>query len=325
MRLSRRAALRLAAAAASLEAAPRIASAQAYPARPVRILVGFAPGGGVDIIARLLAQWLAERLGQPFIVENRPGAGTNIATEAVVRAPADGYTLLLACLPNAINATLYQNLKFNFVRDITPVAGIARDTFLVVVNPSVPAQTLPELIAYVRANPARIHMASAGVGSGNHIFGELFQSVTGIKLVHVPYRGAAPALVDLLAGQMHVMFAPASISIAHIRAGRLRALAVMTATRLAQLPDIPAVAEFVPGFEASYWLGLGAPRDTPARIVDTLNREVNAALADPGIKARLEAHESAAIPGSPADFARLIADETERWGKLIRNVGIKAE
>src|SRR5262249_11688741 len=239
MRPSRREALRLAAAAAALGAAPQIASAQAYPARPGRIRVGFAPGGGLAILARPRAQWPRERLGQQFVVENRPGAGTNIATEAVVRAPADGYTLLLACLPNAVNATLYDNLKFNFVRDVTPVAGIARDTFLVVVNPSVPAQTLPELIAYVRANPARIHMASAGVGSGNHIFGELFQSVTGIKLVHVPYRGAAPALVDLLAGQMHVMFAPASISIAHIRAGRLRALAVMTATRLAQLPDIP--------------------------------------------------------------------------------------
>jgi tripartite-type tricarboxylate transporter receptor subunit TctC len=315
----------MAAAAAIVAAAPRLASAQAYPARAVRIVVGFAPGGGTDIVARLLAQWLSDRLGQPFVVENRPGAGTNIATEAVVRAPADGYTLLLACLPNAFNATLYENLKFNFVRDITPVAGIARDTFLVVVNPSVPAQTLPQFIAYARANPGRINMASAGIGSGNHVFGELFQSVTGVKLVHVPYRGAAPALVDLLAGQMHVMFAPASISIEHIRAGRLRALAVMTATRSPQLADVPAVAEFVPGFEASYWLGLGAPRNTPAGIVDTLNREVNAALADPKIKARLEAHEAAAIPGSPAEFARLIADDTERWGNVIRTARIKAE
>jgi tripartite-type tricarboxylate transporter receptor subunit TctC len=317
--------LRLAAAAAALVAAPRRAAALVYPTRPVRILVGFAPGGGTDIVARLLAQWLGDRLHQPFIVENRPGAGTNIATEAVVRAPADGYTLLLACLPNAFNATLYENLKFNFVRDIMPVAGIARDTFLVVVNPSVPAHTLPEFIAYARANPGRINMGSAGVGSGNHIFGELFQSVTDTKLVHVAYRGAAPALVDLLAGQMQVMFAPATISIEHIRTGRLLALAVMTARRAPQLPDIPTVAEFVPGFEASYWLGLAAPRGAPAEIVDTLNREVNAALADPAIKAKFDAHESIPIPGTAADFARLVADETERWGKVIRSAGIKAE
>jgi tripartite-type tricarboxylate transporter receptor subunit TctC len=325
MNLRRREALRLAAAAALLAAAPRLASAQAYPTRTARIMVGFAPGGGTDIIARLMAQWLSERLGQQFVVENRPGAGTNIATEAVARAPADGYTLLLACLPNAFNATLYENLKFNFVRDIAPVAAIARDTFLVVVNPSLPAKTLPEFLAYARANPGRINMASAGVGSGNHVFGELFQSATGVKLVHVPYRGAAPALVDLLGGQMHVMFAPASISIEHIRAGRLRALAVMTAARSPQLPDVPAVAEFVPGFEASYWLGLAAPRNTPAVVVATLNREVNAALADPRIKARLETHESSPMPGTPADFGKLIADETERWGKVIRTAGIKAE
>ncbi len=325
MTLRRREVLRLAAAAAALAAAPRVASAQGYPTRPVRIMVGFAPGGGTDIVARLMAQWLSERLGQQFVVENRPGAGTNIATEAVVRAPADGYTLLLACLPNAFNATLYDNLKFNFVHDIAPVAGIARDTFLVVVNPSVPAQTLPEFIAYARANPGKINMGSAGVGSGNHIFGELFQSATGVKLVHVPYRGAAPALVDLLADQTQVMFAPASISIGHIRAGRLRALAVMTATRAPQLPDVPTVAEFVPGFEASYWLGVGAPRGTPAGIVDTLNREINAALADPKIEAQLEAHESSVIPGSPAAFGKLIADDTERWGRVIRTAGIKAE
>jgi tripartite-type tricarboxylate transporter receptor subunit TctC len=325
MRLPRRDVLRLATTAAALAAAPRTASALGYPTRTVRILVGFAPGGGTDIVARLLAQWLADRLGQPFVVENRPGAGTNIATEAVVRAPADGYTLLLACLPNAFNATLYENLKFNFVRDITPIAGLARDTFLVVVHPSVPAQTLPEFIAYARANPGRINMGSAGVGSGNHIFGELFQSATGVKLVHVPYRGAAPALVDLLAGQMQVMFAPATISIEHIRTRRLRALAVMTARRAPQLPEVPTVAEFIPGFEASYWLGLGAPRGTPAAIVDTLNREVNAALADAGIKAKFDAHESTTIPGTPADFAKLIADETERWGNVIRTAGIKAE
>jgi tripartite-type tricarboxylate transporter receptor subunit TctC len=283
----------------------------------VHIIVGFAPGGGIDIMARLIGSWLSNHLGQQVVVENRPGAGTNIATEAVARAPADGHTLLLACLPNAVNATLYNNLKFNFLRDIMPVAGIARDTFLVVVNPAVPATTLPEFIAYARVNPGSINMASAGIGSGNHVFGELFKSMTGVNLVHVPYRGAAPAF--------QVMFAPASILIEHIRAGRLRALAVMTATRSPQLPDIPAVAEFVPGFAASYWSGLGAPRNTSAEIVESLNREVNSALADPAIKTRLEALDASAMPGSPADFGKLIADETERWGKVIRTTGIKAE
>jgi tripartite-type tricarboxylate transporter receptor subunit TctC len=291
----------------------------------VHLIVGFAPGGGTDITARMIAAWLSDHLGQQFIVENRPGAGTNIATEAVVRAPADGYTLLLAGLPNASNAALYDNLRFDFVRDIVPVAGIARDFFLVAVNPALPANTLPELIAYARANPGKIYMGSAGIGSGNHLFGEMFKSATGVNLVHVPYRGAGPALVDLLGGRMQVMFAPLSIAVEHVRAGRLRALAVMTATRLPQLPDLPAVAEFVPGFEASFWAGLGAPRHTPAAIVDRLNREVNAALADPAIKARLEAHGAEGMPGSPADFGKLIADETERWGKLIRAAGIKAE
>jgi tripartite-type tricarboxylate transporter receptor subunit TctC len=284
----------------------------------VHIIVGFAPGGGIDINARLIGSWLSNRLGQQVVVENRPGAGTNIATEAVVRAFADGYTLLLACLPNAVNATLYDNLKFNFLRDIMPVAGIARDTFLVVVNRAVPAATLPEFIAYARVNSGKINMGSAGIGSGNHVFGELFKSMTGVNLVHVPYRGAAPALVDLLGGKTQVMFAPASILIEHIRTGRLRALGVLTATRSPQLPDIPTVAEFVPGLEASYWSGLGA-------IVESLNREVNAALADSTIKARLEALDASAMPGSPADFGKLIADETERWGKVIRTTGIKAE
>ena len=284
MKLLRREFLQLAAGAGALPVLLRMAKAQAYPSRPVHIIVGFAPGGGTDIMARLIGSWLSDRLGQQVLVENRPGAGTNIATEAVVCAPADGYTLLLACLPNAFNATLYNNLKFNFVRDIAPVASIARDTFLVVVNPAVPAQALPEFIAYARANPGRINMASAGIGSGNHVFGELFKSMIGVDLVHVPYRGAAPALVDLLGGKTQVMYAPASISVEHIRAGQLRALAVMTATRSPQLPDLPAVAEFVPGYEASYWTGLGAPRNTPAEIVDRLNREVNAALADPTIK-----------------------------------------
>ena len=323
MKLPRRRFLYLAAAAVALAALPRTANAEAYPLRPVRIIVGFAPGGGTDIMARLIGSGLSSRLGQQVVVENRPGAGTNIATEAVVRAPADGYTLLLACLPNAINATLYD--KFNFLHDIMPIAGIARDAFLVVVNPAVPATTLPEFIAYARVNPGRINMASAGIGSGNHVFGELFKSMTGVNLVHVPYRGAAPALVDLLGGKTQVIFAPASILIEHIRAGRLRALGVLTATRLPQLPDIPAVAEFVPGYEASYWSGLGAPRNTPTEIVDSLNREVNAALADPVIKARLEALDASAMPGSPADFGKLIADETERWGKVIHTTGIKAE
>jgi tripartite-type tricarboxylate transporter receptor subunit TctC len=325
MQFSRRKFLHLAAAAVALADLPRTANAEAYPSHPVHIIVGFAPGGGTDIMARLIGNWLSNRLGQQVVVENRPGAGTNIATEAVVRAPADGYTLLLACLPNAINPTLYDNLKFNFLRDIMPVAGIARDAFLVVVNPAVPSTTLPEFIAYVRVNPGRINVASAGVGSGNHVFGELFKSMTGVSLVHVPYRGAAPALVDLLGGKTQVMFAPASILIEHIRAGRLRALGVLTATRSPQLPDIPAVAEFVPGFEASYWTGLGAPRNTPAAIVESLNREVNAALADPAIKARLEALDASSMPGSPADFGKLIADETERWSKVIRTTGIKAE
>ena len=325
MKLLRREFLQLAAGAGALPVLLRMAKAQAYPSRPVHIIVGFAPGGGTDIMARLIGSWLSDRLGQQVLVENRPGAGTNIATEAVVCAPADGYTLLLACLPNAFNATLYNNLKFNFVRDIAPVASIARDTFLVVVNPAVPAGALPEFIAYARASPGRINMASAGIGSGNHVFGELFKSMIGVDLVHVPYRGVAPALVDLLGGKTQVMFAPASISVEHIRAGQLRALAVMTATRSPQLPDLPAVAEFVPGYEASYWTGLGAPRNTPAEIVDRLNREVNAGLADPTIKARLEALDASAMPGSPADFGKLIADETERWGKVIRIAGIKAE
>jgi tripartite-type tricarboxylate transporter receptor subunit TctC len=317
--------LQLAAGALALPALARVAAAQAWPARPVHLIVGFAPGGGTDITARMIGGWLAERLGQQFVVENRPGAGTNLATEAVVRAPADGYTLLLAGLPNASNAALYDNLKFNFVRDITPVAGIARDFFLVAVNPALPAHTLPEFIAYARANPGKVNMASAGVGSGNHIFGELFKSMTGVNLVHVPYRGAGPALVDLLGGQMHVMFAPLSIAVGHVRTGRLRALAVMTASRLRHLPDVPTVAEFVPGYEASFWAGLGAPKNTPATIVETLNREVNAALADPTIKARLEQHGAEGMPGSPAEFGKLIADETERWGKVIRTAGIKAE
>jgi tripartite-type tricarboxylate transporter receptor subunit TctC len=325
MKLPRREFLRLAAGAAALPAVPRFASAQAYPARPVRIIVGFAPGGGTDIMARLIGQWLSERLGQQFVVENRPGASSNIAAEVVVNAPPDGYTLLMAGLPNASNATLYENLKFNFIRDITPIAGVTRETFLIEVNPSVPVKTVPELITHAKANPGKINMASGGVGSGNHIFGELFKMMTGVNLVHVPYRGAGPALTDLLGGQVQVMFASVSSSIEYVRAGKLRALAVTTASRAPVLPDIPTVAEFVPGYESSFFLGLGAPRNTPAEIVDKLNKEVNAALADPNMKARLAELGVTALPGSPADFGKLLAEETEKWAKVIKFVGIKAE
>jgi tripartite-type tricarboxylate transporter receptor subunit TctC len=304
---------------------PHVAAALDYPTRPVRIIVGFAPGGGTDIHARLIAQPLAERLSQQFVIENRPGAGTNVATEIVVNAPPDGYTLLLACLPNASNATLYENLKFNFLRDITPVAGIAREPFAIEVNPSVPVKTVPEFIAHANANPGKINMASGGVGSGNHIFGELFKMMTGVNLVHVPYRGAGPALVDLLGGQVQVMFASMSSSIQYVRAGKLRALAMTTATRLPVLPDIPTVAEFVPGYEASFWTGIGAPKNTPAEIVDKLNKEINEALADAKIKTRLAELGATALPGSPADFNKLIADETEKWGKVVRAAAIKAE
>jgi tripartite-type tricarboxylate transporter receptor subunit TctC len=325
MKLPRRTFLYLAVGAAALPAMSRIAWAQAYPTRPVRIIVGFAPGGGTDIMARLIAQPLAERLGQQFVIENRPGAGTNVATEIVVNSPPDGYTLLLACLPNASNATLYENLKFNFIRDITPVAGIAREPFAIEVNPALPVKTVPEFIAHANANPGKINMASGGIGSGNHIFGELFKMMTGVNLVHVPYRGAGPALVDLLGGQVQVMFASMSSSIEYVRAGKLRALAVTTATRLPMLPDIPTVAEFVPGYEASFWTGVGAPKNAQAEIVDKLNKEINAALADAKMKGRLAELGVTALPGSPADLNKLIVDETERWGKVVRAANIKAE
>jgi tripartite-type tricarboxylate transporter receptor subunit TctC len=324
MELPRREFLRLGACTAALGAA-HVASAQAYPSRPVRIMVGFAPAGGTDIMARLVGQSLSERLGQQFVIENRPGAGTNIATEAVVNAPADGYTLLLACLPNASNATLYENLRFNFVRDITPVAGVTREPFLIEVNPSVPIKTVSELSTQAKTNPGKISMASGGIGAGNHIAGELFKLMTGVNLVHVPYRGAGPALVDLLAGQVQVMFASMSSSIAYVRTGKLRALAVTTTTRLPELPDIPTVAEFVPGYEFSFWTGIGAPKSTPAEIVDKLNKEINAALADPKMKARFAELGFATIPGSPAAFGKLIADETEKWSKVIKFSGAKAQ
>jgi tripartite-type tricarboxylate transporter receptor subunit TctC len=323
MKLPRRQLLPLAAGAAALPVVSRFAWAQAYPTRPVRIVVGFAPGGGTDIMARLIGQWLSERLGQQFVVENRPGAGTNIATEAVVNAVPDGYTLLLACLPNASNATLYENLKFNFIRDITPVAGIDRQPFAIEVNPSVPVKTVPEFITHAKAYPGKINMASGGIGSGNHIFGEMFEMMTGVNLVHVHYRGAGPALVDLLGGQMQVMFASISSSIEYVRAGKLRALAVTTATRSPALPDIPTVADFVPGYEASFWDGIGAPKNTPAEIVDKLNKEINAALSDAKMKARIADLGGTVLAGSPADFGKLIAEETERLGKVVRAANIK--
>ena len=325
MKLPRRNFLHLAAGAAALPAVSRIASAQAYPTRPVRIIVGFAPSGATDIMARLIGQWLSERLGQQFIVENRPGAASNIATEAVVNAPPDGYTLLVATSVNAINTTLYDKLNFNLIRDIAPVASIHREPLLVEVNPLVPVKTVPELIAYAKANPANINMSSAGIGSGNHIAGELFKMMTGITLVHVPYRGAGPALVDLLGGQVQVMFATMSSSIEYVRGGKLRALAVTTATRSPVLPDIPTVAEFVPGYEASNWFGVGAPKATPAEIIEKLNKEINAGLAEPKMKARLAELGATALPGSPADFGKLLADETEKSAKVVKFAGVKAD
>jgi len=305
--------------------APRFAVAQAYPARPVKIIVGFGPGGAPDIAARLMAQWLTERLGQPFVVEIRGGAGGNIATEAVAKAPGDGYTILLAGMPNAINATLYARLNFNFIHDVAPVTGVISTVNLLLVNPSTPAQSVPELIAYAKANPGKLNMASAGIGSPPHLTGELFKMMAAVDMVHVPYRGAGAALTDLLAGQVQVLFLSMLASIEHVRAGKLRALAVTTAMRSEHLPDIPAVAEFVPGYEATTWWGIGAPHETPADIVQMLNREINAALVDPKMKARLADEGATVLPGSPVDFAKLIADETEKWGKVVRAANIKAE
>jgi tripartite-type tricarboxylate transporter receptor subunit TctC len=325
MKLPRRNFLHLAASAAALPAVSRVAQAQPYPTRPVRIVVGLTAGSASDIVARLVGQWLSERLGQQFIVENRPGAGTNIAAEAVVRSAPDGYALLLAASPNAINASLYEKLSFNFIRDIAPVAAISREPNVVVLNPSVPTSTVPEFIAYAKANPGRINMASAGNGTTSHLAGELFKMMTGVNMVHVPYRGGGPALTDLLAGQVQVFFPPMVVPIAQVKAGKLRALAVTTATRSEALPDIPTVGDFVPGYEASVWFGLGAPNGTPAEIIDKLNQETNAVLADPKIKARMAESGGNALAGSPADFGKLIADETEKWGKVIRAHNIKAE
>jgi tripartite-type tricarboxylate transporter receptor subunit TctC len=321
----RRHVLHLAAGAAALPAVSRISCAQAYPSRPVRIIVGFAPGGGNDIAARLIAHWLSERLGQQFIVENRPGAGSNIATEAVVRAPADGYTLLLVAVANATNATLYDNLNFNFIRDIAPVAGLLRVPNVVEVNPSVAAQTLPEFIADTKANPGKVNMGSGGSGGPVHMTGELFNMMAGLKMLHVPYRGEALALTDLIGGQVQVVFGSVPASIQHIRAGKVRALAVTTSTRSELLPDLPTVADFVPGYESSTWYGIGAPKRTPAEIIERLNVEINAALSDPRLRARLADLGGTAIGGSPADFGRLIAADTVKWAKVVKFANIKPE
>jgi tripartite-type tricarboxylate transporter receptor subunit TctC len=323
MKLPRRTFLHLAVGAAALRS--RVTKAQIYPSRQVRIIVGQAAGSGSDTAARLIGQWLSERLGQQFIIENRPGAAGNIATEAVVRAPPDGHTLLLVNAGNAINATLYDKLNFNFIRDIAPVAGIFRVPQVMEVNPSVPAKSVSEFIVYAKANPGKVNMASAGIGSAHHVAGELFKFMTGVDMVHVPYRGTTPALTDLLAGQAQVMFDVTPSSTPHIRAGKLRALAVTTATRADVLPEIPIMGDFVPGYEASAWLGFGAPKDTPGAIIGMLNREVNAGLADPAIKTRIAGLGGTVLALSPAEFGKLITDETEKWAKVVKFANIKPE
>jgi tripartite-type tricarboxylate transporter receptor subunit TctC len=325
LKFPRRKFLHLAAGAAALPAFSRIARAQAYPTRPVRIIVGAPPGGAFDILARLIGQWLSERFRQPFIVENRPGAGTNIGTEAVVKAAPDGYTLLFFDVSPAINTNLYDNLNFVFLRDIAPIASIVRSPLIMVVHPAIPAKTVPEFIAYAKANPGKINMASTGNGATPHVTGELFKMMAGVDMVHVPYRGAAPAITDLLSGQVQVLFISPLVSIEHIKTGRLRALAVTTAMRSDALPGIPTMGEFVPGYEASIWFGIGAPKKTPTEILDKLNKEINAALADPNMKARLADLGGTVLAGSPADFAKLIADETEKWSKVVRAANIKVE
>jgi tripartite-type tricarboxylate transporter receptor subunit TctC len=325
MKLLRREFLHLAAGAVGLPFATRFACAQAYPSRPVRLLVGFGAGGAPDILARLMAQWLSDRLGQPFVVENRVGGSSSIATEGVAGAAPDGYTLLLASLANAVNATLYDKLNYNFIRDIAPVSGISRDPNVMVVVPSFPAKTVPEFIAYAKANPGKINMASPGVGTSPHMAGELFKFMTGTDMAHVAYRGSAPVLTDLLGGQVQVYFAPIAAAIEFIRAGKLRALAVTTAMRTDALPDVPAMADFVPGYDSSAFYGIGAPKNTPADIVDKLNKEINAGLADAALKKRISDLGSVPFPGSPADFGKLVADETEKWGKVIRAANIKPD
>src|SRR5262245_9760209 len=325
MKLPRRRFLHLAAGAAALPVLARTARAQAYPSRPVRLIVPFAPAGLTDIVARLIGQWLSERLGQQFVIDNRPGGGGNIGTEAVVRASPDGYMLLAVSPANAINATLYEKLNFNFIRDIAPVAGIIRVPSVMVVNPSVPAQTVPEFIAYAKGNPGKVSFASGGTGSGSHMSGELFKMMSGVDIVHVPYRSGGPALTDLLGGQVQVYFGSTVSSIEYVRAGKLRVLAVTTATRMEALPDVPTMAEFVPGYEATSWVGIGAPKNTPVEIVDKLNNEINAGLADPTMKARLADLGGVPMPLMPAEFGKFIVEETEKWGKVIRAANIKAE
>jgi tripartite-type tricarboxylate transporter receptor subunit TctC len=323
MRFPRRAFLRLAGTALALPAVSRLAGAQAYPARSVRLIIGYPPGGSADITARLMTQWLSERLGQSFIVESRPGGGTNIATEAVINAPPDGYTLLLVAPANAINATLYEKLNHNFLRDIEPIAGLIRFPNVVVVNPSVPVNTIPELIAYAKANPGKLNMASSGNGSTIHMSGELFKMMTGVNMIHVPYRGGALALTDMIGGQVQVMFDNIPTAAEFVKSGKLRGLAVTGATRSEVLPDLPTVADFLPGYEATSWYGLGAPKGTPGEIIEKLNREVNAILAEPKAKTRFLEIGASLLPGSAADFGKLVADETEKWGKVVKFAGAK--
>jgi tripartite-type tricarboxylate transporter receptor subunit TctC len=322
---ARRQFLHLAACAAALPMLPRAARAQAYPARTVRIVVGFTAGGSTDIGARLIGQWLQDRLGQPFVIENRPGAATNIATESVVRAPPDGYTLLMVGPSSAVNATLYDKLSFVFLRDIAPVAGLTRQPQVLLANPSVPAATVPELIAYAKASPGRITMASAGTGSMGHLVAEFFKMTAGVDFVHVPYRGAGPALTDLLGAQVLTSFAGIAGSIEYVRSGKLRALGVTTAARVEALPDVPAVAEFLPGFEAGDWLGVGAPKGTPAEVIEVLNREITAGVADPRIRARFAELGGTPMALTAGEFGRLVTDETAKWGRVVRGAGIRAE
>jgi tripartite-type tricarboxylate transporter receptor subunit TctC len=324
MKVHRRNFLHLAAGAAALPALSRVACAQAYPSRPVHIIVGFAAGGGIDITARLVGESLSERLGQRFIVENRPGAGSNIATASVVNAPADGYTLLLVSTAHAINATLYDNLGFNLIHDIVPVASVTRQPQVMVVNPSLPPKTVPEFIAYAKSNPDKINMASGGKGTASHVSGELFKIMTGVNMVHVPYRGAAPALNDLIGGQVQVVFENMLSAIEYIKSGTLRALAVTTTSRSEALPDIPTMGDFVPGYDASTWFGVGAPKNTPVEIIDRLNKEINAGLADPKLKARFTNLGSTPFASTPSDFAKLIIEETDKWGKVVRAANLKA-
>jgi tripartite-type tricarboxylate transporter receptor subunit TctC len=325
MKLVRRKFLKLAAGAVALPAVSRSASAQAYPSQPIRIIVGFAAGSGSDIFARLMAQWLSERIGQTVLVENRPGGGGNIGTEAVVKSPPDGYTLLQWVPGNMVNNTLYPNLNFNFLRDIAPVAGTARTPYVVVVNNDLPAKTIPELIAHAKANPGKLNFASAGVGTGIHMSGELFKMTAGVDMVHVPYRGAGNAMTDLIGGQVQLMFDTMAASIPHIKGGKIRALAVTTAERSTLLPDLPTVGEFVPGYEASGPFGLAAPKDTPQPILDKLNREINTVLADPKVKQHLADLGSEPLTGSPTEIGKLLANETEKWGKVVRAANIKVE